>query len=198
MKYKLIIALLLVNLTLSAQSIDQKKIASVEKNMYEVQLGLLNLSFQYETKLERKLALHTEAGILINTYSNFSNDPSVRGQTEYISAPYFSIEPRFYYGLDRRARLNRNIAHNSSNYFSLKTSYRANNWQISNSNDKERIVPALAIVPSFGIRRSFAKNFNYEFSFGVGYRSNIIGKEGCNCPQGDTEVDIQTKIGYNF
>jgi hypothetical protein len=80
----------------------------------------------------------------------------------------------------------------------LKTTYTSTDTPIFN-NSIFKIVPALTVIPKFGIRRNFAKHFNYEFSFGVGYQYNIFDdKIGCNCSHENTDIDIQTRIGYNF
>ncbi|WP_366185014.1 hypothetical protein [Flavobacterium ovatum] len=55
------------------------------------------------------------------------------------------------------------------------------------------------MIPSFGIRRGFAKKFSYEFSAGFGLEYNIFSKSnGCNCEHLKNYADIQAKIGYNF
>jgi hypothetical protein len=173
--------------------------ATVEKNIYGFQIGLLSASFQYETKLARKIALHFETGASLYFYETASFNSNGTRKLGTITAPFFSVEPRFYYGLDRRLRLNKNIRRNGSNFISINTTYAANNNEITNSHNDYEIVPSIFIIPTYGIRRNFAKNFNYEFLFGLGYRYNIFSKtKGCNCAQSETDLNLQAKIGYNF
>jgi hypothetical protein len=172
--------------------------ASVEKSMYGLQLGLVEFHFMNETKLERKIALRTEIGFNLVSTTVKSNDASVKDKTSYITAPDLSLEPRWYFGLDRRARLNRNIKNNSSNYLSLKTTFTSARTPITNP-DNVKIVSALFVVPEFGIRRNFAKHFNYEFSGGMGYQYNTFNNStGCNCNHNNVYYDIRARIGYDF
>lgn len=172
--------------------------ASVEKSMYGVQLGLGTLSFQNESKLYRKIALRTEIGFEWSGTTLESNNPAVKDKTAYIIAPYINLEPKWYYGLDRRARLGKNIKRNSGNYFSLKTSFLSARTPIINP-DNVKIVSALYVVPEFGIRRSFSKHFNYEFSGGYGFQYNIFSNsKGCDCKHGEEYFDIRARIGYDF
>jgi hypothetical protein len=191
------IVLFILFLFFSLNAICQQ--AAVEKHLYGFQLGLLSASFQYETKLARKVALHVETGAALYTYKVESNDSTEKSKTGTITAPFFAIEPRFYYGLDRRAKLNRNTSHNGSNFISLNMLYVANDNEFSNSNSDYKVVPSVSVIPTYGIRRSFAKNFNYEFLFGWGYKYNIFSEsKGCNCSHDETELNLQAKIGYNF
>jgi hypothetical protein len=195
MKRFVILSLLLTVVTIQAQQVqDSIKKASVENNLVGVQIGLVNLSLQYEKRLDREITLRTEAGGQLGYASR--ETPTGDESTGAIT-PYLTVEPRWYYGLDRRTRKGRNISNNSSNYLSLQNSYFFESTTLSKVTYK--VVPAVIIVPKYGIRRSFAKHFNYEFSFGVGYQYNIFSNEtGCTCSHHDTFVDIQARIGYNF
>lgn len=171
--------------------------ASVVKEMYGVELGIIKADVFYEFKLDRKLALRTELGVDYSTYSyDIAPDNTISGTLIPLA---LIVEPRFYYGIDRRNRLGRNISHNSSNYFSLKTAFTANRSPIYKTDDEIRIVNTIYVLPSFGIRRSFAKNFSYDFSTGFGLSYNIFSNsKGCDCEHLNNYFDIQAKIGYNF
>lgn len=179
----------------NAQEIQE---VSVEKSLLGVQLGLVNVSFQYETKLGREFTLLTEAGLALTTATRDYQDPSINDEHATLITPYVTVEPRWYYGLDRRKKLGKKTYNNSSNYIALSTSYVSNNTPIVHSGSFD-IVSSLYLIPKYGIRRAFAKNFNYEFSAGLGYQYNIFNeKDGCNCDHNDTAIDIQARIGYNF
>ncbi|MGA9638520.1 hypothetical protein [Flavobacterium sp.] len=171
---------------------------SVEKELFGVQLGWINTSFQYEAKLDRKITLLSEIGFLLGTSTKEFNDSSIKDQTTTVVAPYITLEPRWYYSLDRRSKLNKKTYNNSSNYLGLTTSYVSTKTPIIKNGNFD-IVSAVYIIPRYGIRRAFAKHFNYEFSGGVGYQYNIFSKaEGCSCDHNNTTIDIQARIGYNF
>lgn len=193
MKKSFAIVLVLVSFIMNAQ--EQ---ASVEDRLFGVQLGVVNASFQYEIKLDRKITLLSELGLSGNVSTRDYVDPAIEDETVYIIAPYITFEPRWYHGLDRREKLGRNTHHNSSNYVSLATSFFSNRTPIVHSGNFN-IVSAIYIIPKYGIRRAFAKNFNYEFSAGYGYQYNIFSKkQGCNCDHNNVAIDIQARIGYNF
>ena len=193
MKNFTILGFILISLITKAQ-----EKASVEKNLYGVQLGIVNTSFYYETKLDRKISLRTELGLeLISSTIDYA-DPAIEDKITTQFSPYLTLEPRWYYSLDRRKKLKKNITNNSSNYLSLRTTYGFNKSPLIKNGDFD-IVPALSIIPKFGIRRVFAKHFNYEFSGGIGYQYNVISKtEGCDCEHNNTTIDIQARIGYDF
>lgn len=194
MKKYLVLGLVLLNLWAKAQETEK---VSVEKNLYGVQLGLINTSFQYETKLDRKITLLSELGFELGFSTKEFNNPDIEDQKATVITPYITLEPRLYHNLDRRTKLGRNTSHNSANYFALSTKYYSGTTPILNTGDFN-FVPSVSVIPKYGIRRAFAKNFNYEFSGGVGYQYNIFSNNECNCDHNNTTIDIQARIGYNF
>lgn len=195
MKNFTILGFILMSFFIKAQETQK---VSVEKKLFGVQLGLINASFQYETKLGRKVTLLTEAGLEMISATYDFEDPAIKDKNATLFSPYLTIEPRWYYSLDRRAKLGKKTYNNSSNYISLATSYISNKTPLTNTGDFD-VVSALAIIPKYGIHRAFAKHFYYEFSAGVGYLYNIFNNtEGCNCEHNNTTLDIQARIGYNF
>lgn len=166
--------------------------------MFGVQIGLINASFQYEIRLDRKFTLLTEAVLALTTARIDYENPAIEDEYSTLIIPYLTLEPRCYYGLDRRKRLGKKTYQNSSNYVSLAVSYMSYDTPLMNTGDFD-VVPAITVIPKYGIRRAFAKHFNYEFSAGVGYQYNIFSDtNGCNCDHNNTTLDIQARIGYNF
>ena len=195
MKKIIILALVLLSIIAKAQEVEK---VSVEKNLYGAYIGLLSSGFQYETRLDRKTTIMSEVGLTLVTSTKESNNPEIKDKTTTIFAPYISLEPRWYYGLDRRSKLGRNTKNNSSNYISLKTSFISSKTPVIKNGDFD-VVSVIMIIPKYGIRRSFSKNFYYEFSGGYGYQYNIFSKiSGCDCKHSSADIDIQARIGYNF
>jgi len=194
---KILFAAILTGCFFKAQSQETEK-PSVVRSAFAAQFGIVSLGFQHEGRLARKWALHSEIGVSLNPYT-VSTGSSLKDKTEYITSPYLTVEPRFYYGLDRRQRHGKNTKNNSSNYLSLKTHFTAADWAIANSDSRFEPASALYIVPSYGIRRSFAKRFFYEFSFGVGFQHNFHkGGYFYGDDANEVAVDGQAKIGYTF
>jgi hypothetical protein len=194
MKTILVLTLALTTLYANAQDTIQKPL--VAKSLNSLQLGLVNLSFNNETRLDRKVVLHSEIGLELGFATRVYDNPDIKDETATLVVPYISLEPRWYYSLDRRYKLGRNISGNSANYISFKTSYWSGKTPLVNTGNFD-VVSSLNFVPKYGMRRSFGKNFNYEFSGGVGYKYNLAS-DNCACKKSETDYDIQARIGYNF
>ena len=198
MKNFIALGFLLLGFIVKAQDTQELQNVSVEKNLYGVQFGLVNASFQYETKIDRKITLLTKVGLLLGVYVKEYNNPSIKDEKVTVVSPFLTVEPRYYYSLDRRNKLGKKTYNNSSNYFSIATSYLSNKTPLIHNGNFD-IVSAITIIPKYGIRRAFAKHFNYEFSGGVGYLYYIFNESpGCICDHNNTTIDIQARIGYNF
>ncbi|PKB16994.1 hypothetical protein [Flavobacterium sp. 5] len=195
MRNYLVLGFVLISFLANAQEVEK---VSVEKSLFGVQLGLISASFYYEVQLQRKIVLRAEAGLDLITSTKDYEDPEIEDETATLISPYLSLEPRWYYGLDRRKRLGKKTFNNSSNYVSLETSYISNKTPLINNSDFD-VVSAITVIPKFGIRRAFGKHFNYEFSGGFGYQYNIFStNKGCDCDHNNTTVDLQARIGYDF
>ncbi len=198
MKNFIVLGFVLISFIVNAQDTQEVEKVSVEKNLYGAQLGLFSTGFYYETQLQRKITLRTEIGLTLTFSTKDYEDPAIDDKTETLIAPYVTLEPRWYYGLDRRKRLGKKTYNNSSNYVSLATSYISTKTPITNTGDFD-VVSAIYVIPKYGIRRAFAKHFNYEFSAGWGYQYNIFSESsGCDCDHNNTAIDIQARIGYDF
>jgi hypothetical protein len=112
-------------------------------------------------------------------------------------APELTLEPRWYYNVKKRNSKNLDISNNSANFFTIKTSFRSNVFEISNF-DENRAENSIAIIPKWGIRRNIDKNFNYEIGIGIGYLSFINQKYVTLSDSDGITVDAHIRIGYNF
>ncbi len=170
---------------------------SVEKNLNSVQLGLLSLSYQNEMRLERKTTLRSEIGLVSGT--SIKEYPDGQKEKSFLIVPFVNVEPRWYYGLDRRSRLKRNTKNNSSNFVSLLTSFVSSGTTLVNTKDFEA-APFVSIVPEFGIRRtSPSGHFFSEYSAGFGYQHNFFNKSLTYLyEENQTIIDFQFKMGYIF
>jgi len=195
MKKIIVLGFVLISFITKAQEAEK---VSVEKSLYGVQLGIVSTSFYYETKLDRKISLRAETGLTLTFSTKDYADPEMQDENATLIVPYLTLEPRWYYSLDRRKRLGKKTYNNSSNYVSLASSYISNKTPLINNADFD-VVSAITVIPKFGIRRAFAKHFNYEFSGGFGYQYNVFNtKKGCDCDHNNTTVDLQARIGYDF
>jgi hypothetical protein len=194
MKKIIILAFVLLSIVVKAQEVQK---VSVEKNINSIQLGLFSLSFRNETKLDRKIALRSEIGF--GTGHSTIEYSDGHKETSFLIVPFVNVEPRWYYGLDRRSRLNRNTKNNSSNFVSLLTSFVSGRTALVNTKGFEA-APYILIVPEFGIRRtSPSGHFFSEYSAGYGYQHNFFDKSLCYRYGKDQSIlDFQFKFGYIF
>lgn len=191
MKKSFVLAFVLMSFVVKAQ-----EEVSVEKDLNSVQAGLISLSYQKEIRLDRKMTLKSEIGLISGSsvieYSDGQKEKS------FLIVPFVSVEPRWYYGLDRRNRLGKDTKNNSSNYFSLLTTFSSTRTALVNTKDFET-APSLDIIPEYGIRRSIGKRFYAEYSVGIGYRHNFLKKEYFySIAENDVVFDLQFKLGYIF
>ncbi len=163
--------------------------ASVESSVFGLQTGLVGFWSQHELRLSNQFALRSEIGAELMTVT-YSND-----EDESILAPVISVEPKWYYNLEKRVNKGRNIKGNSGNYFSVKANYNPDWFTIGNSHGVK--LNHLAILPKWGIRRVYGKHFTFETGIGIGPQF-YVGSS--NQWEKDTEVyvDALVRIGYTF
>ncbi len=158
--------------------------ASVEDSFFGLQTGLLGIWVHNETKLSSEIALRTEIGLDTGLFINDNN-------LGFLLTPVITLEPRWYYNLNKRQGKSRNIKYNSGNFLSLDVSYNPDLFVISSTNNAF-INNQVSIIPKWGIRRSIG-HFNYEAGIGIGYRYIFD-----NINEGETELDLHLRIGYRF
>ena len=157
--------------------------ASVEKTVFGLQTGFLGLWVHNESRLTNTIALRSEvgldAGILLTDFE---------GRSGFLLAPVLTLEPRFYYNLNKRNSKSKDITNNSGNFISVKTSYHPDWFVISDITD--HITSDISFIPTWGIRRNIGTHFNYETGVGIGYRFFSNGSEVVG--------NLHLRIGYVF
>ncbi|MFD0861334.1 hypothetical protein ACFQ1M_03875 [Sungkyunkwania multivorans] len=175
-----------LSLSLTAQD------ASVEKSVFGIQTGLLGVWAHNETKLADQFSLRTEIGLDTGIFggSNFDD-------TSFVMAPVITLEPRWYYNLDKRLSKSKNISGNSGNFLSLKTSYLPDWFLISNT-DNFNVEDQISIIPTWGMRRTIGKHFVYETGIGFGYRRIFVKNAGVSNGISEGALNVHLRIGYRF
>lgn len=166
--------------------------ASVEKSIFGIQTGLIGLWVYNELKLSDKFALRSELGLQFATATKENSNDSYSFLT-----PEITLEPRFYYNLNKRSRNGKNTSKNSGNYFSLRSAYYPDSFTIGNDGGYN-FVPELNIVPTWGMRRNLGNHFNYELGGGIGYRKVFETANKQNSNNEDVAIYIHARIGYKF
>lgn len=185
---KITLILIFLGLILTAKSQN----ASVENSTFGIQTGFLGVYAHNETKLSNQFALRSEIGFNTALFGGTFYDRS-----GYVFAPVITLEPRWYYNLNKRVKKDRRIDGNSGNFISLKTSYHPD-WFVISNYDNVRIVSDISIVPTWGIRRNIGNHFTYETGIGIGYLYYFAKDAGYLENKSDVAVNLHLRIGYRF
>jgi hypothetical protein len=117
--------------SLFTMTISHAQKVSVEKSTYGIQTGYLGIWVYNEFKLSNQVAFRSELGLASGTFGSelgvtygVFDDFSHSG--EFIISPIITLEPRWYYNLNKRSSKMRDIGGNSGNFISLKANYNLN------------------------------------------------------------------------
>jgi hypothetical protein len=179
---------------INAQTTTKK--ASVEKSLYGIQTGFLGFWGHNEARLTNTIALRTEIGLDADIF----NADIINSNNEILLTPVITLEPRWYYSLNRRFRKGKKISNNTANFLALKISYHPNLFVISDLENVE-VIPDLQIIPKWAIKRTVGRHFTYETGIGIGYRKIFFPNNSNRVFIGDDSdvaVDLHLRLGYTF
>ena len=185
---KNVLILILCGLTILTKAQDP----SVENSIWGIQTGFLGVWVHNEYKLSNEIALRSEIGFDSGIFGGSHLD-----NTGFVLVPTITVEPRWYYNLDKRNSKSKNIKNNSGNYFSVPLNYIPDWFVISNYNNVY-VNHQITLIPMWGMKRSIGNHFNYEIGagFGIGYVF-VRGQQYVeNYFQG--VLDLHLRIGYVF
>jgi hypothetical protein len=165
---------------------------SVEKSVFGIQTGFLGIWGHNESRLSNTITLRSELGFDSGIWGGDFYDG-----TGFLLTPVLTLEPRFYYNLNKRNSKSKNITNNSGNFISLKTSLHPDWFVISNYKDLS-IVSDISFIPTWGIRRSLGTHFNYEAGLGIGYRYIFAKNAGYDSNESEVAGNLHLRIGYVF
>jgi len=188
MRKNLLTLMAFVCLTSTVKSQD----ISVEKSIFGIQTGFLGVWMHNESKLSNQIALRSELGFDSGIWGGDFYD-----KTGFVLTPVITIEPRWYYNLNKRENKTKRIDKNSGNFISLKTSFHPDWFAISNYKNI-KIISDVSIIPTWGIRRNIGKNFNYEAGIGLGYRYIFAKQAGYAENKSEAALNLHLRIGYTF
>lgn len=167
--------------------------ASVEQSTFGIQTGFLGIWVHNESKLSNSIALRSEIGLDTGIFGRSLNDIS-----GYLLVPTLTLEPRWYYNLNKRQEKSKRIDGNSGNFISIKTTYRPDWFTISNTNNVNFLAD-ISIVPTWGIRRHIGNHFTYETGIGVGYIKYFKDENFKSIYEtSDIAVNLHIRLGYRF
>ncbi|WP_179339649.1 hypothetical protein [Winogradskyella ludwigii] len=185
---KIIVSLLFTASILTATAQD----ASVEQSTFGIQTGLFGIWGHNESKLTNSIALRSELGLDAAIFSeNFS------GSRGFVLVPAITVEPRWYYNLNKRVSKSRRIDGNSGNFIAIKTTYHPD-LVIGSVADNLNFISDISIIPTWGIRRNVGKHFSYETGIGLGYVHFIKEKNVYLKYNNGLALNLHLRIGYRF
>jgi len=130
---------------------------SVEKNQFKI--DFLNPGLTFEHGLTKKSTLFSEVGLGLS-YQYSSNYGST-----FVASPFIQTEYRYYYNFERRMRKERDVSHNSGNFFGLNAGYTFEPI----TNNEQNFISNTNLAGIYGYQRTNKSGFNYGLKFGVGY-----------------------------
>ncbi len=184
----ILLTLTLCGLTLIAKSQN----VSVEKSTFGVQTGFLGIWAHNESKLTNQIALRTELGLDTGIFGSDVNDFD-----GLILVPAITLEPRWYYNLNKREKKSRRTDGNSGNFISIKTTFHPD-WFIISNQDNINVISDISIIPTWGIRRNVGTHFTYETGIGIGYVRYFKEDNVILLNESDVAVNLHLRIGYRF
>ena len=166
--------------------------ASVEKSTFGIQTGFLGVWAHNESKLSNSIALRSELGLGAAIFGgNFV------GKKGFIMVPAITLEPRWYYNLNKRVDKNRRVDGYSGNFLSIKTTYHPD-IVLGSLRDNVVFISDISIIPTWGIRRNVGKHFTYETGIGIGY-VHYFEDENINLKEeSDLALNLHLRLGYRF
>lgn len=166
--------------------------AGVEQSTYGLQTGFLGIWLHNESRLSNEFALRSEIGFDSGIWAGSYYD-----KTGFLLAPVLTLEPRWYYNLNKRQEKSKRIDGNSGNFLSLKTSYHPD-WFVISNYENVRVISDISIIPTWGIRRNLGNHFNYEAGAGLGYRYIFAKSSGYSKNESEAALNLHLRIGYRF
>jgi hypothetical protein len=124
------------------------------ESLSSVKLGLLGSWLAYEQPVSNKILINAEVGYEFGIYSNV-----ISNGTQFLATSTFSLEPRYYYNLEKRKAAGKSTMLNAGNYIALEIQTSPNWGTYATDN-----------VPKIGLKRTLGKSVTFELAGGLGYQ----------------------------
>ncbi|MEG0697964.1 hypothetical protein [Algoriella sp.] len=192
---------LLFTFLLSSSLFAQEKAT----DLFNANISVIGIGIQYEKALSDNF---TAVGSLDYAGGfSYSNNDFSGSDFDYILTTSLSLEGRYYYNFDRRIGKGRNTKNNSGNYIALKGNFIPD-WLTASNGDRLNVNPQGSLTVNYGLKRSFAQNFFYEFYTGLGlafyqedklnWDNELQNYNSSKKTEIGTTIDLGFRVGYNF
>ena len=168
------VALFLIPLTGAAQRrqvtitpITEEPLAELPRTEanHSVSITLLGLRYAYEHPIGRTGTIIGRAGADFGV--SWGDDGIFDDYNYWVVAPTLEVEPRWYYGLDRRTAKGRSTAGNTGSFLSLNLQTLLPGYVSDRSLGK--MSGATSLSPTWGLRRVWRDHWMFEFSTGLAF-----------------------------
>ncbi len=176
--------------TVSSANLTSTTRVSVEKSIFSIQTGFIGIWINNEFRLSNSIALRTELGYSAQLMWGAGQ------MAGFIMTPVATLEPRWYYNLQKRKSKSKRIDGNSGNYLSLQSSFYPAG-AILGKYKAIVINPVLTLIPMWGMHRNIGRHFNYEVGAGFGYVHYFADKYGYGAHD-NLALNLLLRIGYRF
>jgi hypothetical protein len=182
---------------------DRAQLPETESS-HSVSVNLIGVDYAYELPLGRTATIIGRAGANFGASWYGKNGGSWRtgvlvpyGDNYRTLSPAVELEPRWYYGLDRRAALGRDTGGNAGSFVSLKAQSLLHELGGDSRDYGIAKRPGLTtFAPTWGVRRVWRGHWNAEFTAGVRFG---VAHDGEWWDEGSLErLDINLRFGYTF
>ncbi|MGS2737742.1 hypothetical protein [Sinomicrobium pectinilyticum] len=188
--YLFVFAFFLAIIHIEAQEV------SIEKSIFGIQTGFLGIWVHNEAKLSSKISLRSEIGL----DAGFQSGEYYQAVGVYKGMaliPSITLEPRYYYNLEKRNGKGRSYAKNSGNFLTLRMKYFPDWFVIASDKNRVHTTEQISFIPKWGLRRTLGEHFTYEAGIGIGYYHNF-DESNIVFDKSGVMMDFHLRIGYTF
>lgn len=141
-----------------AQRMNEKGYGIVNLERHQVTLNLVNPGFRYEIGLIKNVTATAASGFGVVNY-----------QEGYVFGYGLLTSFRYYYNLNRRISLNKNVSGNSGNYITPVRSIFFSQLRVATSVEGPKDFNIGFYGLLYGIQRTYEKGLNFNLETGPGY-----------------------------
>ena len=192
---------LLFTFLLSSSLFAQEKAT----DLFNANISVIGIGIQYEKALSDNFTAVGSLDYMGGFRYSYSDFYGI--DFDYILTTSLSLEGRYYYNFDRRIGKGRNTKNNSGNYIALKGNFIPD-WLTASNGDRLNVNPQGSLTVNYGLKRSFAQNFFYEFYTGLGlafyqedklnWDNELQNYNSSKKTEIGTIIDLGFRVGYNF
>ena len=181
----------IILITITFKTSAQIKDSLLKNHQLKVNAKVFGLSLSYEKRIGKKLTLNSEVGLRSGTGLYLSRYTFSEG----LQALGFetTLEGRYYYHFKERLDKKKDIGNNSSNFWSISTTYAFKPFiypTVLKMYSNQSNYSVISITPSWGIQRKLGKNFSLETLLGLSLNYFDVTKELVLSP------GITVRFGY--